>query len=635
MDVRHGIAPDPDGGIPVDLTLFADGAYERIRERYPSFAYDFARTTGLLDLPGWSEMVAAYWLIPFSERSALRTHMIEDLYHLLLLDAAIQKHRPAELHVMTDDERLGWVIARMAATHGVSVSSAAVPGSLASAASEDPISLAQVWHRILRLTRGILRVVRGRWRLLRTQWKARRLLRGQAVEVMDDRAGEDRLVAFYTRYPVLWERFAGGLRERNFGTFPDYLARNGFKVVYPAVLSANWEETQPNFKAIRSEARDLGVVFLEPLLSVWEFFRVYMNVSHAFRYLLWRWRNAREPVCFDGIDVRELLLRELDPEFLYGTELLTNCGRAYAFRRFCRMYSPRVIFHPFEYQPMERALWAGVRAAGTNTTIVGTQGGMFTSNWLGFFYAPGEVAVAGAIPKKRQSPLPDYVVAYGSLSHAVLARQYDPDRVLLPGAIRYPDIQANSGDTQPSDRSSLPDLPDGTRILVACSASREETSLLLRAAADLARARPDVFLLLKFHFHNPMHADWESLARALGLSRYRICDTDLADLLKESRAVLLGSSSVVVEAIALGCMPVVFQPPDRYSYSPALDMPEAVFLCSDLFMVARSLEECMERTGGYWERRRTWPEALEKMAFRLDGCQDERLLAQLRERSVL
>jgi surface carbohydrate biosynthesis protein (TIGR04326 family) len=447
---------------------------------------------------------------------------------------------------------------------------------------------------------------------------------------MASRAGETRLVAFYTRYPVLWEHLGDRARERNFGTFPDYLAEQGFGVVYPAVLSANWAGTRPNVDAFRSEARRLGVVFLEPLLSLWEFLRVYLDVSHAFGYLRWRWRRAGEPVCFDGLDVRELVLRELDPGFLYGSELLTNHARAYAFRRFCRTYRPRVIFHPFEYQPMERALWAGVRAGESGTTIVGTQSGMFSSNWLGWVYAPGEAATPGAVPGRYQSALPDYVVAYGTLSHAALSHQCHSDRVLLPGAIRYPEIQA-----QWSDGSSLPDLPDGTRILVACSASREETVLLLRAAADLARAKPETFLLLKFHFHNPMHADWESLAKTFGLTRFRICDTDLATLLKESRAVVLGSSSVVVEAIALGCMPVVFQPPDRYSYSPALDIREAVFLCSDLSTVARALKECIEQTDGYWDRRRAWPQALERMAFRLEGRQDERLRAQLRERGVL
>ena len=33
LDVRLQDAPDPNAGVPLDLTLFADAARERIRER--------------------------------------------------------------------------------------------------------------------------------------------------------------------------------------------------------------------------------------------------------------------------------------------------------------------------------------------------------------------------------------------------------------------------------------------------------------------------------------------------------------------------------------------------------------------------------------------------------------------------
>jgi hypothetical protein len=101
--------------------------------------------------------------------------------------------------------------------------------------------------------------------------------------------------------------------------------------------------------------------------------------------------------------------------------------------------------------------------------------------------------------------------------------------------------------------------------------------------------------------------------------------------------VLLGWSStgVVVEAITAGCTPVVLRPPDRYSYGTSVDIGDAIFLCDDEPAISDAVNQCIDQTPAYWERRRAWPEALGKMTFPLDACQDERLLAQLRERRVL
>jgi len=158
LDVHLDGTPGPGGAIPVDLALFADAAHQRLRDRYSAFVQDFARETGLLDIPGWRGLVAAYWLVPFSERSPMRTRLIERLYHLTLLDLAIRKHQPREVSVAGADEKLWRVITRLVGMHGIASRTAAPTAGV-------PPPGARRSGRIGRLAVGADRIVRTRVRL--------------------------------------------------------------------------------------------------------------------------------------------------------------------------------------------------------------------------------------------------------------------------------------------------------------------------------------------------------------------------------------------------------------------------------------------------------------------------------------
>jgi hypothetical protein len=625
LDEREGEARDR---APIDLRGYAEFAEDRIRKHYPSFTYRLAKESGLLDLPGWEGVVGAYWLVPFSEKSPMRTALIEHLYRLGLVEAAILEHRPQVLEVGTDDDCLFRALERLGELHGVPV--VRLTGRKARGPRDPRFKLAR------RLAANALHLFRNRVVMLLDYVQKRRLLRGQAEEVMADRVStRGRPVVFYTRYPVLWELSStGDPSERNFGTFPAFLARHGYDVVYAAVLSVPAASLRSGLADTRRRARELGIVFLESLLSARELLRVHADFSHVWRYLRWRRHQSGRPICFDGLDVRELALRELDRDFVYDSEILRNRLTAYGFRRFGRAYRPAVVYHPFEYQPMERAVFAGVKTGWPDTVVVGQQTGTFSSNRPGFFYADGEVTMPGALPASSRAPLPDYLVTYGTLSHAVLSRQCPSERVLLPGAIRFPHIQQVQRNGGPPEGPADPQ--SGTQVLVGGTIDPDETRQLLQAAIEMAASWPEMRLLIKFHHHNLMRAEWDRMAKRAGFTRYEVFDTDLLSLLRTARAALVGATtSLVVEAIALGCMPVVLQRHDRFSYGSVTDMREAVYLCEDVPAMTDALRECVAQEPGYWNRRRSWPGVLEKMLLTLDGKQNERLFQQLSCRGVL
>lgn len=619
-------------GAEIDLAPFASAACRRVRQDYPIDLYRFARESGLLDLPGWLGRVTAYWFAPLSEKSALRAPLIEQLYELCLVEAVIQSLRPNEMRVATFDDAMFRGLRDIGRRYGVRVETTA-----AGPPQDGRRRRAQGWRSgFSRLSRNLRSLVRTRLGLLAREWRTWWRLRRQAAEVMDrlEKSGRP-LAVFYTRYPVLWEFPRDGLpRERNVGTLPEFLKRAGYDIVYAAVLSEP-SGAVADVRILRAEARRLGIVFLESLVSFQEFVGSYLDVSLLVRYLRWRWSHRRGlSAVFGGLDVCDLALRQCDRDFLSAGEILGNYARAYAYERFARRYRPAIVFHPFEYQPMERAVYAGVKSGYARTVVVGLQTGMFSSNRPSWYYGDGEVSMPGALPAGHASLFPDYLSVYGSLARSVFESQCPPERILATGPIRYPDLGPEAGRAE--SVAVLDGVPEGIWILLGGSIDRDETLELMRAGVELAEKYPEAFLLIKFHHHNPMHTEWARMAEQTGCDRARVFEVDLRMLLRGARVALLGSStSLVVEAISHGCMPVVLQSPERYAFGCAVDVEDAVFICADRTALVDAVGQCIAQAQGWRDRCRHWAIALERLASPLDGRQNERLFEALRARGAL
>jgi len=632
LDVAGG-----DGqGKPLDLVRYVDEAHAVVRAQYPAFIHRVVRDAGLLEIHAWAGSIAAYWLAPLSEKSPFRTPLIEDLYHLALIDAAVREHAPEELVVTTDDDALFRAVESLGQQAGVHVARA---GGLAAASSpamsRAPVRRVGPWLRLLGRARRagatVALIARRRAGLVREQWKTWRALRGQADDVLAAGTRSPRpLVALYTRFPVLWDFAGDAPRERNFGTLPAFLASQGYDTVYAAVLSRPLSAAEA--PGVREEARRLRVVFLESLLSWREFVLAYLDLGVLWRYLRWRVGPGRRVEArFAGWDVGALVLRACDRDFLGGVEIVTNLMKAHALRRFSRCYRPRAVFHPFEYQPMERALYAGVKSGAPEATVVGLQTGMLSSNRASWFYADGEVSMPGRLPARTAAPFPDFLAVYGHLAHAVFARQCPPDRILLSGPIRYPGLWAKAAAPEAAEDT------DRAGILVLGGPLAGETRALLEAAVAVARQWPALSLIVKFHQHNAMHREWADIAQREGGTRYELFEGDVTAVMPRCRVVLLPSSSTsaAVEAMAHGVMPVVLAEPVRYNVGPVADMQDGVFVCGDARALADAVRESLEETAGARMRRKTWPDVLERMAAPLDDKQNDRLVAALQARGAL
>ena len=86
---------------------------------------------------------------------------------------------------------------------------------------------------------------------------------------------------------------------------------------------------------------------------------------------------------FAGLDVRAIWWREIDRNAI-NVEISFDLALIRGLQRLLRESTAiETLYHPFEFQPMERALWCGARSV-RPVAIVGLQTEIYTANQMGF-----------------------------------------------------------------------------------------------------------------------------------------------------------------------------------------------------------------------------------------------------------
>jgi len=610
----------PQGRL-IDPEAFRAEAAERLKTDYPDFMLRFAVESGLADLYRWQGSISWWWFTGFSENGELRVPMIPQLYWLLVIAAVLRTHPATRICFATDDPALAESLRELVRSRGLEVDEFQV-------APDGPPIRPLSWRTLLscRLRHGAVQWVN--WLILRAVG-----LRRTARELAAHPAER---VIFYSRFPVLWQ-LGERWRAHTYGRLPESVKVRGYAIVHASVLSLGPRGLLQELRRVR-QTRAHGVVLLESLWSLQDALRVALTVGPVKRYFTWREQQAQRPIRFHGIDLRPMLLRDLDREMVSG-EFAMDLGIVLGMRRLVRELGKiRCVFHTFEHQPMERALWFGVKAARSHLPIVGLQASIFTSNHLGWLF-PSPEARERLVTHERISsyPLPDVLATYGANAQEAWRVRMDPQQVVLVGPVRYPDLRLDGAAPDAgaafAQRHGL--QADAEYVLVAGTSVREETHTLLEEALHLAREDPRVFLLIKFHYHCRLTKELEAMARQAGVSRYRVFDSDVHELIRASCAVLTGVSSTSFEAIVLDTMPLVYLSPGSFGPNRMLDIPEAFFFWTRYDQLLAAFRECLSKGPEYQRRTRHWPNAIEQMFYRLDGQADARLCKFLQARQIV
>lgn len=600
--------PIPTEVSPPNLAGLAEAAAIRIQREFGDWLWNWVESRGAAGLDMRPGPVSWWWLTPLSEKSPLRSPLICELYWLTLLSGILAEQPVRCVRWIGDDRLVAEAAARLVRNLGI----------------ECQVEV----HSAPRFS-GLPRLFASR-----LKWTASQMMIWILLKLRPVGSTPARMPAalLYSRFPVLWEETSQGWRERMYGDWPDYLRARAETVGYAAVYSGSLWQLFRRGDEFRMVCAKHGIQILESALSLGDMIRIHFSGRLWWRYWRWRRKLRSGSVFYNNQAIGPLFWREMDRSALSG-ELLFNEAIITGIRRLLHSQGePKAVFHPFEYQPMERAVAAGVRSIGA-VPVVGLQTGLFTSNQLGLALAADELRRSPA--ESDRAPAPDILAAYGELPYAIYLNRLGRDRVCLSGAVRYPRL----GMVESFDATAFRhqhELPEGAVfIFVATPAGWDEALPILTAAFAFAAGTPRVFLLLKFHYHLLLHHEVTQLAREYGVSRYRIFAGDLYKLLRLAPVLLSGGSSTCIEALALGTMPVVYVSPGEMSFNPALEVPQAVFLWHTVQELKSALHSCLIKNAAYVARREAWPIAVAAHLFRLDGRANDRLYEFLRAQHVL
>lgn len=613
----HGPGHEPDGadewilrltgtdeaatGLRAEVIEAADAAAARVRAEFPRFLWSWVRDQRVLELADF-DGVSWWWYTPLSEKSPLRSPLINELYRLTLLRELLARERFEEVHWCGDDAAV--IACAQAVTEGRGVRFRA---SLKPRRRRMGLGML-AGRRALYLAYTVLR-----WSILR----ALRFPRAAPV-------GTDAVL--YTRFPILWQQSGSSWHERMFGRWPDYLRSRGEHVLSAGIVSAGPAELLLRGRRLREICRSQQIVLFEALVGLGDVVRANLTIALGFRYLRWRAARRRQSVAYDGLEIGELLWRELDAS-AFSTEIPLDVLLARAFRTLIeRLPSAKRVFLPFEYQPMERAVCAGAKA-GRAVDVVGVQTAIYTANQMGFTFLAEELRVRPEAAGDLRAPFPDFVAAYGELPYDVFAARLGSRRVCLSGPIRYASFA--DADDQAVNEATARVPPGATLMLTPTPINRQEAVPMLRACFDVATDRPDLFLLVKFHYHLTLADEIKRLAAERRFDRFDVVTADLPPLMRIASMTVCAGSSVGVEALACGSMPLVYRTVGILSANPLLDVPEAAFFWSSTDELRAAIDACEREDEQYQARVGARESALRAQMFPLNGGAEERLYSFL------
>lgn len=605
----------------------SDRALEKMRNHYPQFANQIIRQpikngVSLLQLLSLGKG-SAWWFTDTAEKSPLRTPFLNQLYNLAIVDEVLSTCKWDEVRLSLTDPVLEETIESEIQKRRIPIETDRPPGPSLSQRKWQSRVKGSFWVRFL-----VLRV------MLMVQTLGNR---GALwlLGVGRPTPGKTPAALVFSRYPVLYSApFSDAPRERNLGSLIPRLRRSG--PVWQVVLLTLWPwQLLRRASEIRLAFAAEQILPLPIFNTMKEWFAVFFGPTLIFR--LWRYWRLRPSLKADfcSWDVTPLWRAELDRN-LTGPELLSNLLLVSAIQKLARRYSPASIIHPSEFQPMERAIWAGLK--GTQTRSVAFQHSTVSSNALSYFFAEGEIQEALSGEDRLAAPLPDYYLTTGDWPLEVMRQAgYPANRSAVVGAVRYNELVVESQQNKSAIRRRL-DLPaQGKIVLVTTSSDRADSTALLESLAACIPSLADSFLFLfRSHYHLRIDTEVEQMFAMLAPEYRRTIDVDinLHDYIRASDAVVLTNSTTGLEAIALGCPPVIFDIRAIVNIGPLGDLREAALFAHTPKGLAEALQAALDPTV-LARLKAAWPAALSRTFHALDGHADKRFVAFLEERGLL
>jgi len=551
-------------------------------------------TNKIFDLLAWKDR-NLWWYLNLSEKNIWLSKIIHRLYALLRLYYLIEQESFDKVILCLNDRLLKQAIIELLSKRDISYA--------------DQISKASNYKLNDNLLVFSFRYFLANLRVFFGKIVQLLLLKLNGIKSKPRLAEGTR--AFFSIYPIWWhEPFSAAPREMFFHNVNTEEQSNE-QSCYLLWLMAGSKMMLNNLRNFIAFLRNKKCIVLEQFLSFSDLFLVF-NIAKFVKIIEVFRASASLRFTIKDINISSLvqdeLRRSLSSAMLTEWLLLDKALSKAPLTKF------KSLFFRLEFQPLERALLFNTRG---KTISVGFQHSALGKNFMNYVFAKDEFL--GGMP------LPDYILTTGKIGFDYMKfAGYPEDRINVIGALRYTHLFQYLTDRPPKEalRAKYGISLSTPVIFVATSTSLSETvSMLEDLLAAFKYFQQPFHVIVKFHPNAKGDASFLSTIRALFEKEDANCTFEcfismpsLYDYISLSDIVFSTGSTVSLEAMILGVVPVTYNCSAQLVHNPLADYPEAapvVDSAESIVPVLSNLNSCE----GLDSLNKGWPQLL---AYLLD-----------------
>ena len=331
----------------------------------------------------------------------------------------------------------------------------------------------------------------------------------------------------------------GEFIDQFFGKLPDFIKSYGFKVQYFHLpLSFVTKSSGPYY--LLKPLADKGLLF--PSHNYYKIIDLFKAMIYPI-FLCWKPLKVQK---FNSWEINDLILQDR-----WSQVWSSRTSAAYMYYLFAARLGERgvrfnKIVGTFENHIWEKSFNLGVRHFNVSDEIVGYQ--HTTLNWNYHCYSP-------KLNEFKSGVLPDRVICSGSIWESELIKR-GYSNVDVGGALRFEFL---SNKMESCDRDNNEPI-----ILVAVNAGGFLTLEVLRQVYLAFKQEKHSRILIKVHPHLQIDSvDFDTIFDGNKPSNFEVIDRPMSELLLEVDLLIYSSTSVCLEALAMG-VPVISVIPETF-----------------------------------------------------------------------
>jgi surface carbohydrate biosynthesis protein (TIGR04326 family) len=604
----------------IDVSEFAQKAQDKVRKFIPSFIYEFPRKEysgrSLIKLLRAGKGVNLWWFTEMSEKGALRTPFIKRLYSFELIRNATAAEKYDEIWVDVGDIEIIKLLS----------------------ANENKLPRLRIISKPREASLFWIRVLLGAVKPQISAFARRLLLKagksGKTKEI------PEKTVLFFSLFPYFWIKSGRGYSENFFRSVPEELGKSApvrFAVWFSPRFSRFWKEQ----RELRKAAGQLQLILLENYLNLLDFISTaFLSLSYLLKVLIYRiFIQPKIKAEYEGFNINNIVKSELNHS-LQSAEIFKCILMMKALGNLLKKNPVSSLIYRAEFQPHERAIVYGARG---RCKTVAFQHQAIGRNHLQYQFPSEEIKRYSSNQNDPDNlPLPDKFLVAGEYPAEVLKNSgFSEADIGICGPARYAGLvnYLKQSKTRSAVRKEYGFSNDQRIFLITTPSVREE---MLNLMFSLTRAmngdgRQPTFLFKSHPVYKHDREVIEIIKNNCPDLKYSFLPDDvcLNDYLVLADALILTGTTVGVESICLGTLPILFENNATFSLNPLSEIRNAYLRVGNSQDLAGALRAVAENDAGLTNIKKNWPAAVKKIFFSLDKDPNARFCSLLKESGVL